>query len=237
MQVWGHPDINARQKWAGMWSRLERLPSNNLRVLDAGCGVGHWSLELASRRPGWAIVGLDRDPAAIAEAERDRDRLGLTNVTHVQGDFLTQRFEEAFDVVLSVSAAHYLAELGQGRELFRQMRSWLRPRGRLLLLAPRAVGEAGFTPRLPRPEWPTVFTAPQLRTLCESSGLRVDALDGLVGPAGAIAKQLGWGVGDRGWAARAAVYPAQLACLAVDALQVVPPARSVMWVLEATADA
>jgi len=52
---------------------LALLPAG--RALDLGCGHGTESLQLAAA--GWNVVGIDREPSAIAEAERRRERLGL----------------------------------------------------------------------------------------------------------------------------------------------------------------
>jgi SAM-dependent methyltransferase len=44
-------------------------------VLDVGAGIGHWGMLLASVLPqGVSIVGLERDPRWVAEAERRRGR-------------------------------------------------------------------------------------------------------------------------------------------------------------------
>jgi SAM-dependent methyltransferase len=44
------------------------------RVLEVGCGPGHLSIRLA--RLGFEVAGLDLDPAMIARAQANADRLG-----------------------------------------------------------------------------------------------------------------------------------------------------------------
>lgn len=192
IRFWGLPDIHARQKWMAMWPEMRGLPSSGVRLLDAGCGTGRWALELAARRPGWSVTGLDREAASIREAEKLRKRLGAGNASFVEADFMNYEPELGYDVVLSVASAHYLVAAGAGEELFRKFGSWLNPGGRLLLLVPRRRQEASFVPWLPRPEWQDALSFDDLARLCRSGRLTVEVLRPSIGRAGAVAKQLDW---------------------------------------------
>src|SRR5690348_7193228 len=99
-RVWGLPYIHARQDWSVAWPALAAMPREGIRLLDAGCGRGRWALELAARRPGWQVIGLDRDAAALRLAESARRKLRLDNLSFVQGDFVDFRSLPVFDVVL-----------------------------------------------------------------------------------------------------------------------------------------
>jgi SAM-dependent methyltransferase len=191
--AWGHGDIDMRQKWWAVWPQFETLPTNHLRVLDAGCGAGRWALELASRRPEWHIQGIDFNGGAIAAAERARQRLGVTNVSFVHSEFLHFEPEELFDVVLAVYSALYLAEQGEGMQLFRKYSTWLKPGGRLILMDTRWEGSSPFYTALPHPrQYHRVFSFDELSRICQSNGLIVEQLRGCIGPLGIAAKQLGW---------------------------------------------
>jgi len=189
--VWGIPDINTRQKWTALWPFLREL-SGSIRLLDAGCGNGTWALELAARKPSWQITGLDRNPEAIGQANLAKKRLGLANVSFIGGDFLMYQSDDAYDVVLSVASAHYLADEGKGIELFHAFHSWLRPGGKLLLLGPRCRDEVPAVRWLPAPMSTRrdVFSERQLLSLCEDAGLFVEKLQPLIFTPGTIAKQL-----------------------------------------------
>src|SRR5262245_19048954 len=66
---------------------LELLAAERLggrRVLDVGCGWGRLSLILAPASGG--VVGLDRDPGAIAEARRRAAAAGLERVEFHEAD-------------------------------------------------------------------------------------------------------------------------------------------------------
>ncbi len=231
-RLWGQPDVHARQKWRLLWPALRSVSPERLYVVDAGCGAGLWTLELAARCPAWRIVGLDRDPKAIALAERSRSQLALANATFVEADFLEYTPSTPADIVLSVAAAHYLADAGRGPELFATFSRWLRGGGRLVLLAPRATAEIPRWRSLPPPfHSRAVFTAKQLRTLCDDAELRILSLAPGVGRWGVLAKQINCAVADLRPLV-AMTYPLQIALDAIDAeWQPAGDAASAAWVL------
>jgi SAM-dependent methyltransferase len=65
-------------------------------VLDAGCGTGRVSLELARR--GVDVVGVDVDRSMLAEARRRAPEPGA--VTWVEADLARLELGRSFDVVL-----------------------------------------------------------------------------------------------------------------------------------------
>lgn len=239
-RLWGLPYIHARQDWSVVWPLLAALPPTGVTLLDAGCGAGRWTLELAARRPGWRIMGIDRDAAALRRADAARRRLALDNVSFVRSDFTDFRAPAAFDVVLSVCSAHYLAAAGGGDALFDCFASALKPGGRLMLYGPRAAGEAPWTPLLPRPSWHDVFTADQLRGLCAGHGLTIDRLDGHLGGAGTLVKQVDLLAAGR-WRRLglvAGLYGLEWALAVADRRRRVSPgAPTLMWLLVAEREA
>jgi len=227
----GCPDVGTRQKWKALWPYLAQLPSSRLVVLDAGCGAGRWALELAARRPQWFIVGMDRVAQSLVEAEAARKRLGIRNAAFVRADFESFPCRERFDVVLSVTSAHYLARVGRGAALFGQFRAWLRPGGHLLALMPRRRDETPFVAWLPRPEWHPVFSAADVRALCDGAGLDVELLRATVGRPGVLARQLGW-YREGHPRLLAASYPVERLLAFLDVAR--PPAtgsRALLWTL------
>jgi len=55
------------------------------RVIEAGCGAGAVLMQIAARRPGVALTGLERDPAMAALARRNAILNGA-ETTVVEGD-------------------------------------------------------------------------------------------------------------------------------------------------------
>jgi SAM-dependent methyltransferase len=82
-----------------------------MRVLDVGCGVGDVSLLCAGLvGADGAVVGIDRDPAALERARERVARLGLDNVELRAGDFRELTDAEPFDAVVGRAVLMYAAD-------------------------------------------------------------------------------------------------------------------------------
>jgi SAM-dependent methyltransferase len=218
-----------------VWPELSRLPHHGLRILDAGCGNGAWTLELAARRPGWQLVGVDYDRESLSSADESRRQLGLENVSFVESEFLAFRDNQRFDVVLSVCSSHYLAQIGQGPELFRSIHAWLKPDGLLFLLAlRRAEGASTTVIGAQLPGW-RVFSRGDLQTLCASSGLTIRRLTGRLGPLAKWVKRLDWACEGRLRFLNLVLYPAECGITFLDARINYGTQSTLMWLLVATA--
>lgn len=80
---------------------LQLAPATPLRVLDLGTGTGAIALALASERGGWQVTGVDRIAEAVELAERNRQRLGLTNAVFRQSSWFDGLAGERFGLILS----------------------------------------------------------------------------------------------------------------------------------------
>lgn len=234
-RAWGIPYVQKRQDWHALWPHLRELPVTPRRLLDAGCGEGIWTLELAARRPAWTVVGVDRGP--VDAAERARLRLRLDNAAFVQSDFLAYEPSLRFDVVISVYSAHYLFEASLGDELLRQVRRWLVPGGLLLLLGPRRERDVPFVPWLPRPALDYVLTAEDVARACEAGGLVIETAHGAIGRLGVMAMQLAClGRGRSGERlVQLSSYPLRWALAAADARRQHESGATFAWLVAARA--
>ena len=61
-------------------------PSAHMAVADIGCGRGYTANALAAANPGWTVLGLDYNPAHVAEAAEVAERAALDNATFVEAD-------------------------------------------------------------------------------------------------------------------------------------------------------
>jgi SAM-dependent methyltransferase len=201
-RVWGVTDIDDRQKWAAVWPAIAALPhAAALRMLDAGCGDGTWTIELADRRPPWRLIGIDRDPDSITRARSMAEQLSIQSASFLTTDFFDYQPDAPFDAVLSVASAHYLADEGRGEALFKQFARWLAPGGRLILYGPRRRED--------------VLAPDDLSRLCAGAGLEVEMIAGAVHRMGTLAKQIRKLAGSSA-PARAFAYPIELALLGLD---------------------
>lgn len=99
------------------------------KVLDAGCGTGHYAVELAKR--GFKVCGVDRSPELIAVA-RNREVTAANLPAFVIADLQQLSFARPFDVILCRGVLNdFIVDAGRG-SIFRQFAMWLRPGGILI---------------------------------------------------------------------------------------------------------
>jgi SAM-dependent methyltransferase len=102
------------------------------RVLEVGCGPGHLSIRLA--RHGFAMTGLDLDPAMMARAQANTDRPGNRGgrrPSFLVGDVAALAFpDRSFDLVVSTLSMHHWADPAAG---LTEIGRVLRPGARALI--------------------------------------------------------------------------------------------------------
>ncbi|MCS3408386.1 peptide chain release factor N(5)-glutamine methyltransferase [Serratia sp. AKBS12] len=134
---------------------LARLPTHRCEILDLGTGTGAIALALASERADCTVTGVDLQPAAVALAQHNAQKLAIGNVQFHQGDWFTPVAGRRFHLIASnppyidatdghlsqgdvrfepdsalVAQEHGLADL---RAIVQQAPRYLQPRGWLLL--------------------------------------------------------------------------------------------------------
>ena len=114
---------------------VDAMVPRDSRILDAGCGPGRVGGRLAAL--GHQVVGVDLDPALIAEAEiqfpgvpwltRDLSTLDL------DGEGLPDGVAEPFDVIVSAGNVMTFLDPATRRDVLRQLVAHLAPGGRLVV--------------------------------------------------------------------------------------------------------
>jgi 2-polyprenyl-3-methyl-5-hydroxy-6-metoxy-1,4-benzoquinol methylase len=232
-KYWGVADIHTRQKWNIAWPHLSKLPQEGVNLLDAGCGAGQWSLEIAARRPHWNVVGLDKDRQGIELAEQARVQLQLTNVSFKEVNLLDVDSQSEYDVILSIESSHYLAEAGRGRELFEKYAGLLRHGGEAIVVASRARKMVPVWSALPKPPLHSVFSEASLTAYCGAAGLTVEQLEPRLGALAMAAKQVSLAA-SASIVTRVVAYPLQLLLGLADDLPFVDKrSSSCSWFLSA----
>jgi SAM-dependent methyltransferase len=139
----------SRSRFERTYARILGAPANGLRIrlrrvlpatdgrygqiLDAGCGRGVFSFELAKRHPEAQVVGVDMEPALVERANAIAQRAGLTNCRFEVHDVTKLEFDAQFDLVVSVDNFEHVAD---DVAAMKALRRALRPGGRAVVHVP-----------------------------------------------------------------------------------------------------
>jgi trans-aconitate 2-methyltransferase len=105
---------------------LERLDLRGDEIaVDAGCGSGRVTAELADRLPNGRVIAVDGSAAMV---EKAKERLG-DHATYLVSDLVELELEEPVDLVFSTATFHWIHDHDR---LFRRLRAALKPGGRLV---------------------------------------------------------------------------------------------------------
>ena len=110
--------------------KFAQIPPNSI-VLDAGCGAGALTFELAEAQPSVKIVGVNIARNQLASAEEYRRRMLISNVLFSNQDYHRLAFpNEAFDtVVFCESYIHSYNKKQLAEEVYRV----LKPGGKIVI--------------------------------------------------------------------------------------------------------
>lgn len=139
----------SRSRFERLYANVFGAPANGLRIrlrrvlpatagsyeaiLDAGCGSGVFSFELAKQHPEARVVGVELEPVLVARANEIARRAQLSNCSFREGDVTKLDFEDEFDLVVSVDNFEHVED---DVEAMRTLLHALRPGGRLVVHVP-----------------------------------------------------------------------------------------------------
>lgn len=82
-----------------------------MRVLDAGCGSGELTVDIARLvGPGGEVIAVDRAPEALAAAERLIESSGVANVHLLEGDVATVQVDASVDAIVGRMMLMHVAD-------------------------------------------------------------------------------------------------------------------------------
>jgi len=108
-------------------------PQKGEKILDLGCGMGTFSLELAKR--GHSVTGLDQSKTAIEICRKLASDL-RSKPQFILGDAMDTKLPDAqFDIVLCADLVEHIESEKLGR-LFYEIRRILKPNGKFVIWTP-----------------------------------------------------------------------------------------------------
>lgn len=108
-------------------------PRGEVRLLEIGCGSGAHIRFAAQRNPDLTALGLELQPEVARVAEHNLASWGLSDRVRVEaGDVRDRPPEAGYDVATLHQNVYYFPEDERGA-VFRHVRGFLRPGGRLLV--------------------------------------------------------------------------------------------------------
>jgi ubiquinone/menaquinone biosynthesis C-methylase UbiE len=131
----------------------ERLRLSEVRrVLDVGCGAGHWGQRIGTLlAPGATITGVDHEEGFLEAARERAKRFEGHTFDYRKGDALSLPFEdESFDLVTCQTVLIHVAD---AKAALAEMLRVTRPGGLVVTAEPNNVANA-FMYRVGEPEWP-----------------------------------------------------------------------------------
>jgi SAM-dependent methyltransferase len=133
-----NPERDAWQKPEEVLDALHLKPTAS--VADIGAGTGYFSVRIAKRIPDGKIFAADIEPGMVRYLGERAGGEHLSNLVPVQASEDDANLPEPVDVILVVDTYHHI---GNRTRYFDQLRSSLRPRGRLAIIDFKADSPSG----------------------------------------------------------------------------------------------
>lgn len=159
---------------------IEKL-QQGIRVLDVGCGSGRAINLMAKTFPSSQFVGYDFSKEGIANAEREKEDLGITNSSFEQQDVANFDHEDHFDLITAFDAIH---DQANPEKVLENIKRSLKPGG--VFLMQDIAGSSKLENNLDHPLAPFLYTVSCLHCMTVSLALEGRGLGAMWGKEKAI---------------------------------------------------
>lgn len=130
-------DYYANTKYQILLRHLEG--QHGLSILNAGCGSGELSLQLATA--GHTVLGIDPSPDYIDLARLNADRAGVENCSFLVSSIEEFAAEETFDCVVATDVLEHIED---DAAAFEKLARLVKPGGIILITVPAGQWLYGF---------------------------------------------------------------------------------------------
>jgi 2-polyprenyl-3-methyl-5-hydroxy-6-metoxy-1,4-benzoquinol methylase len=130
-------DLYANTKYQILLRHLEG--EQGLSILNAGCGSGEFSFQLAAR--GHRVLGIDPAPDYIDLARLNAERAGIDNCSFLVSSIEDFASDEVFDCVAATDVLEHIAD---DFAAFEKLVQLVKPGGILLITVPAGQWLYGF---------------------------------------------------------------------------------------------
>lgn len=117
--------------------RKANAHSTDIKVLDAGSGLGQYSWHMTRKAPGWRIKAIDIKEEEIASCRDFFQKEKKENVTFAVEDLVHYVKPGTYDLVLSVDVMEHIEE---DEQVFSNFHKTMKPGGLLLISTPSDQG-------------------------------------------------------------------------------------------------
>jgi 2-polyprenyl-3-methyl-5-hydroxy-6-metoxy-1,4-benzoquinol methylase len=137
LKVLGIPHIGVRERASLILNSISKLNiKKEEKILDAGCGIGMYSLTLVKK--GFNIIGIDIEKSKINQAKEiaKRARLNKNNLRLEQGDLTKTKASMKKKFGLAI-CSDVLEHISKDKQTIKNISYYLKNYGKLILTVPR----------------------------------------------------------------------------------------------------
>ena len=129
LRILGLPHVGVRERARIIMKEL--CLNGKHKILDAGCGIGLYSLELAKR--GYNITGIEIEKDKIETARTIARRAGI-NIKFLKDDLTNFKIKDKFDLIICSDVLEHIKE---DKKVIKNLSKILKKSGKLVITVPK----------------------------------------------------------------------------------------------------